>query len=266
MKLDKENLEFNQAVDFLENSNRSIFLTGKAGTGKTTFLRHVKDKLKKNIAVVAPTGIAAINAGGVTIHSLFQIAPSVYPPDDIRLRTKASSTDRDKSTIYDHFKYGENRRQLFQSLELLIIDEVSMVRSDLLDAIDKLLKVFSGRNRALPFGGIQVAFIGDPFQLPPVNPGEQWEILSRYYESGFFFSANAYKEHPPIPIELQKIYRQKDEVFIRILNNVRRNRVTQDDLNILNKQVYWEDEIYENEIMLSTHNKSVDEINLKKIR
>ncbi|MBR9923294.1 MAG: AAA family ATPase, partial [Bacteroidetes bacterium] len=265
MKLDKENKAFNLAVDFIENSRRNLFLTGKAGTGKTTFLKYIKDNTEKKLAIIAPTGIAAINAGGVTIHSFFQISPSVYPPMDKRLRTKAPKGEKDRSTIFDHFKYFENKKKVLRELDLLIIDEISMVRCDLLDVIDKLLRVYGGGNRAYPFGGKQLVFIGDPFQLPPVAKNEDWAVLGPFYDSPFFFSSQAYQQSNVVNIELQKIYRQSDPDFIQLLNNVRSNQVTLADLQKINSRTYWEDEIYEKEIMLSTHNRSVNDINRKKL-
>jgi ATP-dependent exoDNAse (exonuclease V) alpha subunit len=265
MQLDQDNKEFNLAVDFVENSRKNLFLTGKAGTGKTTFLRYIKDNVDKNLAIVAPTGIAAINAGGVTIHSFFQISPSVYPPTDKRLRTKAPQGVEDRSTIFNHFRYFENKKKVLRELEVLVIDEISMVRCDLLDVIDKLLRVFGGGNQAYPFGGKQVILIGDPFQLPPVAKDTDWQILAPFYDTPFFFSAKAFQKANLIPIELQKIYRQSDPDFISLLNNIRSNRTTTEDLRTINSRTYWEDEIYDKEIMLSTHNRSVNAINRRKL-
>ncbi|WP_373552372.1 AAA family ATPase [Haliscomenobacter sp.] len=235
IELDETNVEFNYASDFVKHTDRLIYLTGKAGTGKTTFLKYLKETTTKNTVVLAPTGVAAINAGGQTIHSFFQIRPSVYIPNDKRLRILPDPQDEDRSTIYNHFTYFKERLEIIRGLELLIIDEISMVRCDLLDVVDRLLRVFRKRENE-PFGGVQVILIGDTFQLPPIADFEQWDILGRFYESPFFFSSKVIKNNKPVYIELKKIYRQNEKEFIELLNRVRVNQVTQNELNLLNSK------------------------------
>jgi hypothetical protein len=266
VELDETNIEFNNASDFIKHTDRLVYLTGKAGTGKTTFLKYLKQTTNKNTVIVAPTGVAAINAGGQTIHSFFQIKPSVYVPNDKRLRTRIDEGDTDRSTIYDHFKYFKERLEIIKGLELLIIDEISMVRCDLLDVIDRLLRVFRKREFEL-FGGVQVILIGDTFQLPPIADFEQWEILNKFYESPFFFSSKVIKENKPIYIELKKIYRQNEQEFIDLLNRVRVNQITQNELTVLNSKynpTFTPNESI-NYITLATHNRIVDSTNLTKL-
>lgn len=266
IELDENNPEFNYAMQFVQHTNRLIYLTGKAGTGKTTFLKYLKQTTKKNVAIVAPTGVAAINAGGQTIHSFFQIKPGVYVPNDKRLRSHASPFDTDKSTVFNYFKYSEEQRKVIRELDLLIIDEISMVRCDLLDVIDRLMRVY--RNWEFePFGGVQVILIGDTFQLPPIADGEQWDILSKFYESPFFFSSNVIKRHRPVYIELKKIYRQKEQGFIDLLNRVRTNQVTQNELTLLNSKYdpNFVPPEHSNYITLATHNKIVDSTNATRL-
>lgn len=264
--IDQENKEFNYAIDFIQNTEKIVYITGKAGTGKTTFLRHLRSITKKNTIVLAPTGVAAINAGGQTIHSYFQIKPGVYLPYDKRLRFHAEANDQDKSTIYDHFRYFKEKSETIKATELLIIDEISMVRCDLLDLVDKILRYYR-QNYHKPFGGVQVVLIGDTFQLPPIAEHEHWEILKTCYDSEFFFSARVIMENPPVYIELKKIYRQNESAFIDILNKIRVNQVNFDDLNLLNSKYQPNFEPSDNEkyIMLATHNKIVDETNLSKL-
>lgn len=266
IELDETNVEFNNASDFVKHTERIIYLTGKAGTGKTTFLKYVKQTSDKNTVILAPTGVAAINAGGQTIHSFFQIKPSIYVPGDSRLRTKVNENDEDKSLIYDHFRYFKERLNIIKGMQLLIIDEVSMVRCDLLDVVDRLLRVFRKRETE-PFGGVQVILIGDTFQLPPIAQFEQWEILNRFYESPFFFSSKVIKENKPIYIELKKIYRQKEQEFIDLLNKVRVNQITQNELAYLNSKLNpsFTPKNNSNYITLATHNIIVDSTNLTKL-
>jgi len=267
IKLDETNKEFNYASDFVLKTDKVVYLTGKAGTGKTTFLKYLKKVSNKKTVILAPTGVAAVNAGGQTIHSFFQIKPSVYVPNDKRLRLKANSEDEDKSTIYDHFKYYKERLQLINNLELLIIDEISMVRCDLLDVIDRLFRVFRKRLNE-SFGGVQVILIGDTFQLPPIADTNQWSILKSHYKSPFFFSSRIIDETKPIYIELKKIYRQNEQEFINLLNKVRINELKENDLEELNKKYNpsFIPEVNENFITLATHNASVDSTNLTKIQ
>ncbi|WP_338791623.1 AAA family ATPase [Bernardetia sp. MNP-M8] len=266
IELDRENIEFNNALDLIKHTEKTIYLTGKAGTGKTTFLKYLKTTINKNMVIVAPTGVAAINAGGQTIHSFFQIAPSLYVPNDKRLRKDSKMGDEDKSTIFEHFVYSKEKRKIITSLEILVIDEVSMVRCDLLDVIDRLLRIFR-KKETVPFGGVQVLLIGDTFQLPPVMKDEHKEILMEYYESEFFFSSKVIQQIEPIYIELKKIYRQKDQRFINLLNKIRNSNLTYDQLQGLNTKYEpnFDFEKYTNCIMLCTHNEKVSEINAEKL-
>ena len=260
--LDKENQEFLSALELVTNTKKSIFLTGKAGTGKTTFLRYLKSVSPKNTAILAPTGIAAVNAGGQTIHSFFHIKPSLYPPTDKRLRTKAPKHEEDRTTIYETFKYSKEKLKMLSKLETLIIDEISMVQCDLLDVIDRLLRVYRKR-RFEPFGGVQMVLIGDIFQLPPVTKDDDWSILSKFYDTPYFFSSKVYKSLNPVFIHLEKIYRQKDEQFIQILNRVRLDKATDRDINILNQRYdpNFDPPDEEDYITLGTHNYQVDRVN-----
>lgn len=220
--IDKSNQPFLDALDIIENSNESLFLTGKAGTGKTTFLKYLTSKLKKKFIVLAPTGVAAVNAGGVTLHSFFQLSFSPYLPDDSRL-------------IKDNLKFNKNKCEIIKNVETIIIDEVSMVRCDTIDAISQILKTVRHRNK--PFGGVQMVFIGDLFQLSPIADSRFWDFLGEFYTSEFFFNAFAFKESKFRYIELDKIYRQNDLKFIELLNSVRENRITNTDLQLLNSRL-----------------------------
>lgn len=266
IQLDESNAEFNYAAELAENTNKMLYLTGKAGSGKTTFLKYIKQSTAKKSIVLAPTGVAALNAGGQTIHSFFRIPPSVFVPADYRLRSKPHPNSDDKSTIFDNFKYQRNHKKLINELELLIIDEISMVRCDLLDVVDRILRVFRDKEN-LPFGGVQVILIGDAFQLPPIARNEHWELLSQFYDTPFFFSSNIMKEIEYEYIELQKIYRQSDEIFIDLLNKVRTNQVSTADLELLNSRflpsVFKNDNL--NYITIATHNRIVDETNQRKL-
>ena len=266
IELDETNFEFNQASELVRFEKKLIYLTGKAGTGKTTFLKYLKQTTNKNTVILAPTGVAAINAGGQTINSFFQIKPSVYVPNDKRLRKRAEANDTDRSTIYDHFHYFKERIEIINGMELLIIDEISMVRCDLLDVIDNLLRVFRKREFE-PFGGVQVILIGDTFQLPPVIKDDEWEILNRFYNSHYFFDSKVIKGNKPIYIELKKIYRQKEQEFIELLNKVRINQITQNELTYLNSKhnPTFTPNVNDNYITLATHNNIVDSINSTKL-
>ncbi len=265
--LDNNNTEFNLATELVKNGEKLIYLTGKAGSGKTTFLKNIKKIIDKKTIVLAPTGVAALNAGGQTIHSFFKIAPSVYLPDDYRLRKWNNlENDGDARTIFDFFTYRKNHKNLIVNLELLIIDEISMVRCDLLDVIDRLLRVFRD-NESEAFGGVQVLLIGDAYQLPPIVPKDQWELLSKYYKSPFFFDSNVLINNSPKYIELKKIYRQKDEKFINLLNKIRTNSINNDDLDLLNSR--FNPSVKDNDnldyITIATHNKIVENINTKRL-
>jgi nucleoside-triphosphatase THEP1 len=251
------------ASKFINNTNKHIFLTGKAGSGKTTFLKTVIKSTYKNAAIVAPTGIAAINAGGVTIHSFFQIPPSAFVPHKENESNPQLRISSFKELLEKHRMVG-NRRSVLQNLELLIIDEVSMLRADLLDAIDHILK--SVRRKPLEaFGGVQVLFIGDLLQLPPVVKDDEWSFLKRFYSSIYFFDALVFKENSskPIYLELDKIYRQHDQEFISLLNNFRTNNINEDDIKLLNDHYKPDFKSTKNNkyIYLSTHNYQADKIN-----
>jgi hypothetical protein len=264
IELDKENVEFNKAAEFVRHTDKLFYLTGKAGTGKTTFLKYIKGTTGKNTVILAPTGVAAINAGGVTINSFFQIPFGPFVPEDSRLRTNATGTDN-QETIYTTFQYREDKRKIIENLELLIIDEISMVRADTLDVIDKILKVFR-RKPYLPFGGVQVILIGDTFQLPPIAKRQEWSIPSQFYKTPFFFSSKIIEQNKPLYIELKKIYRQKEQEFIDLLNRVRVNQVNQNDFKELNSKYNPTFSGNGNDyIILATHNDIVNETNLKKL-
>lgn len=265
IQLDRDNLEFMMALEYALHTNSSIYLTGKAGSGKTTFLKYLREVTNKNMVVLAPTGVAAVNAGGQTIHSFFKISPSLYVPNDKRLRTSAPAGDPDQSTVYDNFQYNNDKRKVIRSLELLVIDEVSMVRADLLDVVDTLLRVY--RRSSLPFGGVQVILIGDTFQLPPVVVGEERGLLYRFYESEFFFSAKVIQRNKPLYIELKKIYRQNEKDFIDLLNRVRVNQLIPDDFETLNRRLNPNFRPVDNDhyIILATTNNRVAEVNDTKL-
>lgn len=262
MDLDLDNHSFTLAWSFINSTDENVFLTGNAGTGKTTFLHQLRKQCPKKMAVVAPTGVAAINAGGVTIHSFFQLPFGSFIPDDHPQWNDPNARTFNKQSLFRNLKLRKKQRDLIHNLELLIIDEVSMVRADLLDAIDQTLKGVR-RNLHQPFGGVQVLFIGDLFQLPPVVREEEWSILSDYYHSPFFFDAQVIHQHPPVPITLTKIYRQKnDQTFINILNRIRFNEIEMTDLKHLNQHVISHlPDTTKRPITLTTHNRQADKIN-----
>jgi hypothetical protein len=268
MQHDSTNTIFTLAADLVNFTSRHLFLTGKAGTGKTTFLKYIKEQTKKNAVIVAPTGVAAINAGGVTMHSFFQLPFGPFVPASQNLYT-GNGQVTDKHSLFKNIHFASSKRELLQELELLIIDEVSMVRCDMLDAMDVILRHFR-RQYTVPFGGVQVVYIGDLFQLPPVVQPPEWTVLGEHYTSPFFFDAKVVKEAPPLYIELKKIYRQNEQHFIDILNRIRNNVTETSDLNQLNNRYNPSftapaDEKY---ITLSTHNRKADVINeaeLKKL-
>ena len=249
-------------LQFVNQTNKSIFLTGKAGTGKTTLLKEIINTTYKNTVVVAPTGIAALNAGGVTIHSMFQLPFSAFIPDyKIVDSNSAQYKFESKSTLTKHFRMSGTKKQVLLQLELLIIDEVSMLRPDTLDAIDFMLQKV--RRIDKPFGGVQVLFIGDLLQLPPVIKPEEWQELKNYYGGMFFFHSQVIQKNQPLYIELDKIYRQDDEIFISILNNLRNNTITHENLEVLNHYVNPNFDIFKHQgtIVVTTHNAKADEIN-----
>ena len=262
VQTDEANVVFKLAADFVHQTSRHIFLTGKAGTGKTTFLKHIREQTSKKAVVVAPTGVAAINAGGVTMHSFFQLPFGPYVPGIKKGGFGQAGNATDKHSLFEQIRLNADKRQLLQELELLIIDEVSMVRADMLDALDLILRHFRKKLHT-PFGGVQVVYIGDMYQLPPVVSNDEWEILQSYYESPFFFSARAIAEAPPLYIELKKIYRQNEQLFIDVLNRVRNNQLSEEDYLLLNKR-YQPNFIApagEKYVTLCTHNRSADAIN-----
>lgn len=250
-------------LKFINQTNRSIFLTGKAGTGKTTLLKEIIRTTHKNVIVVAPTGIAALNAGGVTIHSMFQLPFAGFiPVHNLPFQFSDSGVKFEtKDSLRRHFRMRGDKQAILQNLELLVIDEVSMLRADLLDAIDYMLKTVRRNER--PFGGVQVLFIGDLLQLPPVVKNEEWDVLKNYYKGKFFFHSHIVQQNPPLYIELSKIYRQTDEQFINVLNNLRNNVVTPADLQVLNTFVKPDFDVKKHTgfITLTTHNAKADAMN-----
>ena len=249
------------ASRYINTTDRHIFLTGKAGTGKTTFLKYIIDHTYKNTVVAAPTGIAAINAGGTTLHSLLQLPFGPFIPEDIPFVESDTLLNTPGSLRRGH-RFNVRKRKLIKELELLIIDEVSMLRADLLDCIDHTLR-YLRKNRVEPFGGLQMLFIGDLMQLPPVIKESESRHLAPYYSSPYFFEAHALRESPPIRIELKKIYRQKDQAFIDMLNRLRNNEQLAEDVDELNSH-YVEgvnDKKMVGYIQLTTHNHKADLIN-----
>ncbi|MGK0253249.1 MAG: hypothetical protein ACI9OE_000711 [Mariniflexile sp.] len=251
-----KNKELELAWDFVEKTDRNVFLTGKAGTGKTTFLHSLKQKSFKRLVVVAPTGVAAINAKGVTIHSFFQMAFGPVLPEEAGFQNKDSGFQR---------KFNKTKIDIIQSLDLLIIDEISMVRADLLDGIDQVLRKYKDRTKV--FGGVQVLMIGDLQQLSPVVKDNEWDLLKQYYETPYFFSSKVFKSCNAISIELKHIYRQDNEVFIKILNEIRNNKLTMDSAALLNER-YIADFVpakKDGYITLTTHNNRANEMNNLKL-
>lgn len=255
------------ALRFINQTNKSVFLTGKAGTGKTTLLKEIIKTTHKNVVVVAPTGIAALNAGGVTIHSMFQLPFAGFIPEYNHPPQFSEGVKfENKDTLRRHFRMRADKQSVINNMQLLVIDEVSMLRADLLDAIDFMLR--SVRRKDIPFGGVQVLFIGDLLQLPPVVRNEEWEVLRQFYRGKFFFHSHVLQQSPPLYIELDKIYRQTDEKFINVLNNLRNNIITADDLAVLNGFVNKDFDLKNNPgyITLTTHNRKADSMNAEAIQ
>lgn len=242
----EENTELKLAWEFVEHTEQSIFLTGKAGTGKTTFLKMVKKHSGKRLIVVAPTGVAAINAGGVTIHSFFQLPLSPFVPN---------------ASVRERYNFGKEKRKIIRTLDMLIIDEISMVRSDLLDAIDAVLRRYRHHDR--PFGGVQLLMIGDLQQLTPVVTPADEALLRPYYDTPYFFGSHALQQTPYVTIQLQKVYRQQDETFLNILNHLRENTLSSTDLQVLNNryQPHFQPRQEDGYIRLTTHNNKADSYN-----
>jgi hypothetical protein len=263
------NPAFELAVQFVNQTSRSVFLTGKAGTGKTTFLKFIRDNTFKKLAITAPTGVAAINAGGTTLHSFFQLpfGPFLPAPQPYFSTPPAGGIAcSDPNSLLRNIRLSAARRELLQELELLIIDEISMVRADTLDAIDTILRHFRGQP-LLPFGGLQMLYIGDLFQLPPVVKDDEWELLKQHYASPFFFDSKVFAQARPACLELKKIYRQNEARFIDLLNNIRGNRVADEDLATL-EDYYQPDFVTresENNIILTSHNAKADQTNRREL-
>ena len=258
-QLDTNNKEFQDALQLITHTRQSVFLTGKAGTGKSTFLKYICNHTKKKYVVLAPTGIAAINAGGVTLHSFFKLPFRPMLPDDPDLSLS-------HGRIFEFFKYPKEKRKIIAEVDLIIIDEISMVRADIIDCVDRIWSGYSG-NMRLPFGGKQLLFVGDVFQLEPVVPSDQKEILSLFYASPFFFSARVFKDINLVPIELQKVYRQTDPVFINVLDRIRNNAARKQELDTLNGRYFpsFEPQNEDMYITLATRRDQVDFINEKKL-
>jgi len=235
------NPQIELAHNYIRYTNKNIFLTGKAGTGKTTFLQQIKKDSLKRMVVVAPTGVAAINAGGMTIHSFFQLPFGPMIPGKTREEIRKK-------------KFSRKKINLIKSLDLLVIDEISMVRADLLDAIDEVLRRYGDYRK--PFGGVQLLMVGDLHQLPPVVRHEEWALLSQHYQTMYFFGSLALQKTAPITIELKHIYRQSDSNFIELLNNVRNNQLDQKVLELLNSRFRpdFKPKDEEGYITLTSHN------------
>ena len=245
----ENNPELQLAWQFVENTGTHLFLTGKAGTGKTTFLRRLKEQSPKRMVILAPTGIAAINAGGVTIHSFFQLSFAPFVPE---------TTFNSSQT---HYRFSKEKRNIIRSMDLLVIDEISMVRADLLDAIDSALRRY--RDREKPFGGVQLLMIGDLQQLAPVVKENEWEMLKNYYETPYFFASRALRETVYMTIELKTVYRQSDTFFLSLLNKIRENQADDEVLNELNRryQPGFRPRKEEGYIRLTTHNYQAQKVN-----
>jgi uncharacterized Zn finger protein len=256
------------AAQFINTTASHIFLTGKAGTGKTTFLKNLHTLTHKSHIIVAPTGIAALNAGGVTIHSQFLLPPLTFLPDRFLPEDFIQGGKFiNQNTLARKHPLNSARKQVLRSIDLLVIDEVSMLRADLLDAIDYRMKATRGNFRQ-SFGGVQVLFIGDLYQLPPVVRNDEKEMLSKYYKTAWFYEAKALQENTLVYIELEKIFRQHDSNFISILNNLRNNITTPEDIKTLNQHYKSAEEIRDLKeiITLTTHNYKADEINQKELQ
>jgi len=252
-EIDLDNKEWQQALQVIQFTRRSLFLTGKAGTGKSTFLKYICQHTKKKHIVLAPTGIAAINVGGNTLHSFFKLPFHPLLPNDSRYSSR---------NLKKELKYSGDKIKLLKELELIIIDEISMVRADIIDFIDKILRTYSGRHRE-PFGGKQLLLVGDVYQLEPVVKEEEWRLLSPFYPNPFFFNAKVFQQMQLISIELKKVYRQNDPQFVSLLDRIRNNTTLASDLNMLNARVGQPTKKNGNQlnITLATRRDTVDYIN-----
>ena len=253
-------------LTLVNQTNRNIFLTGKAGTGKTTLLHKIINTCYKNTVVVAPTGIAALNAGGVTIHSMFQLPfasflPTLSNPPIVNEFLRFEN----RFSLRKHFQMHKNKQQVIRNMELLIVDEVSMLRADVLDAMDYMLQFIRKDKR--PFGGVQVLFIGDLLQLPPVVKQEEWEVLKHYYKGMIFFQSEVITQNPLLYVELETIYRQTDKLFISILNHLRENQLTSEDIKQLERYVQpdFPKKHLKDYITLTTHNAKADAMNQREM-
>jgi hypothetical protein len=255
--IDTNNPEFQNALQIVEYTRHSLFLTGKAGTGKSTFLRYICANTRKKHVVLAPTGIAAINVGGATLHSFFKIPFHPLLPNDVKFSEK---------NIRETLKYTGEKRKIIREVELIIIDEISMVRADIIDFIDKVLRIYT-RNRHEPFGGKQMLFVGDIYQLEPVLREEDRQLLQPFYPSPFFFDAHAFRQMHLACIELTKVYRQEDPQFISLLDRIRNNTITQSELSLLNSHVSSasNEDGQQLAITLSTRRDTVDYINEQRL-
>ena len=256
-QIDLENEEMQKALQIIQFTRRSLFLTGKAGTGKSTFMRHIAATIKKKHIILAPTGIAAINAGGSTLHSFFKLPFHPLLPTDKRYSAR---------NIRDTLKYNGEKTKLLREVELIIIDEISMVRADIIDFIDKVLRIYN-RNMREPFGGKQLLLVGDIYQLEPVIKEDERQLLRPFYPSCFFFDAHVFREMQLIAVELKKVYRQRDAQFISLLDHIRTSQVSDNDLRLLNARVNAEIGTEEGRlsITLSGRRDTVDYINEKQL-
>lgn len=263
-KVVAENPIADKVFEFIEYTNQSIFLTGKAGTGKTTLLKRIKKESSKKMAIVAPTGVAAMNAKGTTINSFFQLPPGSFFPGDVGLHNLQEGFVSIRSVVND-LSYTNDKLKLFNELELLVIDEVSMVRCDVMDVLDALLR--SVRKNSSPFGGLQLLLIGDLYQLPPVTKREDWAFLSKAYPSPYFFDSIVVRQHPLLQIELTKVFRQTEETFINILNDIRSNQINDESLALLNQRFdpEFKDSQEINPIIITSHNAEANLINKQKL-